>query len=85
MQEGDTIKPAIEVDANPPIASECCARTLAGIKDKPLGFAVCQTNDDYRRRCKFAHDLGYGIVTCHHPRHEEIVARTVAADKPANG
>lgn len=81
MQEGEEIRSAKEVDAKPPIDPECRARTLAGEKDKLLGFAVCQTNDDYRRCCKFADNLGRGIATCHHPRHTEIVARTVAADQ----
>ena len=83
MEDVEEIKSAKEVDAIPPIDPVCRARTLAGIQGKPLGFAVCQTNEDYRRHCKFAHDFGHGIATCHHPLHEEIVARTVAADTPA--
>lgn len=59
---------------------ECRAKTLTAREIKPLDFSICQTNEAYRRNCKFARDLGHGIVICKHPLHAEIVARTVAAD-----
>jgi len=71
-------------EPTPSYAPECRARTLRGTQDAPLGFAICQTPESvvFRRGCKFAHDLGFSIVVCRHPRHAEIVTRTVVGDKP---
>ena len=68
----------------PSYGPECRARTLRGSQDAPLGFAICQTPETVVTRlgCKFSHDLGFSIVVCRHPRHAEIVARTLVTDKP---
>ena len=70
--------------ANEVYSADCRARALSQKGDRPVGFAVCKTNIEYRRYCKFAHDFGHDIVACNHPLHEEIVARTISADKTAS-
>ena len=72
-------------EPTPAYTPACQAKTLRGTQGASLSFAICQTKEDNRRLCKFAHDLGFNIVVCRHPRHAEIVSRTATTDNTANG
>ena len=70
--------------ANEVYSVDCRAMALSQQSNKPAGFAICKTNKESRRFCKFAHDFGHDVVACNHPLYEEIVARTIATDKTAS-